>query len=364
MNLSSAGNNLNLLRLLAAVAVVVSHSFLLTTGAEQSQPLGRWFSHNLGQLAVIVFFFISGLTISASLARNPRPADFLAARILRIWPELVVCLVLVVFVLGPLLATGGPAGYFADPGVWAYFAKAFVLFGGRGTIDGLFAANPAGPSVNEPLWTLKFEFACYLGLLALSAAGLFADRRRFMTVCVAYAVIATIALAILPGTPTPRGTLLHVIDFSLAFMLGAAAYHFHRHLQVGPVLAGAALLLIVLVRDTWLEHLFIGPVVGVEVIALASIPMAGLRAWTAENDLSYGTYIYGWPVAQAIVQLVPGIGWAPLLVAGLAIVAVLAYGSWRFVGRPARHLKAMLLGSIGRRTPERAPPPCPAATPD
>jgi peptidoglycan/LPS O-acetylase OafA/YrhL len=52
-------------------------------------------------------------------------------------------------------------------------------------------------------------------------------------------------------------------------------------------------------------------------------------------DLSYGLYIYGWPVAQTLLHLYPGLAPINLAALSLACTLPLAAASWHLVERPA-----------------------------
>jgi len=98
---SGRDNNFNLVRLAAATAVVVSHSFALATGDPAAEPLWSTLGITLGGLAVVAFFMTSGYLVGGSLLSNGQPIRFAVARALRIYPGLWVALLLTVFVLGP-----------------------------------------------------------------------------------------------------------------------------------------------------------------------------------------------------------------------------------------------------------------------
>ena len=98
-------NNFSLIRLIAAAAVIVSHSWLISTGSEANEPLKSFTIFTLGQHAVNLFFILSGLMVAASLERPPSLIDYGHARILRIFPALIVCVAMTVLVLGPAITS-------------------------------------------------------------------------------------------------------------------------------------------------------------------------------------------------------------------------------------------------------------------
>jgi peptidoglycan/LPS O-acetylase OafA/YrhL len=101
-------NNFNLIRLIAALAVLVTHSFAIATGNPELEPLRGWLGMTIGDFAVDAFFITSGFLVTASLARRQSGLEFVCARVLRIYPALLVMVALTVFVVGPLLSRLSP----------------------------------------------------------------------------------------------------------------------------------------------------------------------------------------------------------------------------------------------------------------
>lgn len=99
-SMSGNDNNLNLLRVVAALLVLVSHSFVIVSGDVDREPLRPTYGLTFGSIAVDVFFVVSGLLVTRSIANRNDAVAFITARALRIWPELVVSLLLVAYVLG------------------------------------------------------------------------------------------------------------------------------------------------------------------------------------------------------------------------------------------------------------------------
>ena len=84
---SGRDNNFNLIRMIAALCVMVSHSFFMVRGRGAAEPLSDFLPHySLGRLSVWTFFIISGFFISQSFDRKRSVGDFVLARVLRIYP--------------------------------------------------------------------------------------------------------------------------------------------------------------------------------------------------------------------------------------------------------------------------------------
>ena len=121
----SAGrdNNFNLIRMLAAYAVLISHSYALTSGTADAEPRLGAIGLSLGAIAVHVFFLASGFLVCASLLNRRSVIEFVWARALRIIPGLLVMLVLVALVLGPLYTSLPLDAYFRDGRTWEYMIR-------------------------------------------------------------------------------------------------------------------------------------------------------------------------------------------------------------------------------------------------
>jgi peptidoglycan/LPS O-acetylase OafA/YrhL len=308
-------NNLHALRLALAMAVVVSHAWPLAHGAGTPEPLERLTGHSLGGWAVGLFFFLSGLLIAGSAERQTGPG-FWAARARRLLPGLAVALGVT---LGLAMATGGhPSAAEA----MAYFARGITLISLEHHIPGAFGDAAMPGIVNGPLWSLPHEVLAYglcwvavrLGLMRRGAG-------------IAAVLAAALVLWALPGLP---GRLEVFAPLFVPFALGMAAHGLRHRLRLAlPVTLALALA----APLGW--PLAIAALGHLALVVAFRLPARVLRA-----DLSYGTYIYGWPVAQTLAHLMPGLP-APLLaVASLAAVLPFAWASWHLVEAPALRRRA------------------------
>src|SRR5687768_2417110 len=152
--------NFDLMRLIAALLVVVSHTFPLS-----GQPALRiWGVEDLGALGVSIFFVISGYLVSASYKRDPR--TYLVKRVLRIEPGLIASLVLTVVLLA-FVTTAAPAEYWREAAL--YVVRNALLYPATYDLPGVFETAPMAGVVNGVLWTLRLEFTFYLVLMLIRA---------------------------------------------------------------------------------------------------------------------------------------------------------------------------------------------------
>jgi len=326
-------NALNLIRLVLALLVLVAHGFYLA--GQGPGPSFR--GENLGGWAVFGFFTISGYLITASRFANPL-GRFLALRVARIYPAFVVCLVVTAGVFAPVawwVERGTWDGFLTTPTTpLGYVAQNLGLRIAAYDVAGTPSAVPYPGAWNGSLWTLYFEFGCYLvvGLLVCLPA----VRRHPWVIGLLFAVsVAAWATAPQwsPGGPSDLGLLAPLLP---PFLGGALVQVVARRLPLGaafalPAVAGSALLVVTV--DGWGAQAA-SPLIAYAVLWLSTVLPS--PALVRRHDVSYGAYIYAFPVQQLLAYAgAPRLGIVGYdVLAALATVA-LATVSWRLVERPA-----------------------------
>lgn len=339
-------NSLNAIRLALAATVLVSHSWAV--GGFGAEPVIGGLQ--VGGWAVLGFFAISGFLITASRIAST-PARFYRARALRILPGLLVCLVVVAFVLAPISTLFD--GRWSPASAATYVLRNTLLypphFAQEGVV-GTIESSPYSRLWNGSLWTLFWEACCYVGIgIAVSVV----PRRwilRIALIVTTGAVAVSTAAAVGLGLPD---MVLRVLPLATAFCAGSVLHLAGEWIPVNP-LAG-------LIAIGWLVvavMLSQVALLGVVPFAFLLLVIGGrteLAAFGRRHDLSYGFYIYAWPVQQIGVLLLQGAGGVGLLiVVSITLVVPLAFLSWSFVERPALRL-------AGARP--RSLPVLPATTP-
>lgn len=318
-------NDFQLLRTIAALAVIVSHAFALASGVADDEPFNKsgW---TPGACAVIVFFAMSGFLIAGSVERRPGFGAFAAARARRIFPAYLIALVLVVAVLGGAATTLRLPDYYAHPATWDFVLRHAVFETSLKGLPGVFASNPHPWTVNGSLWSLPLEVLCYFLLYGAARLRLLGRAHG------AWFLAAGIGCSAVMRVEGVGGTLPHVLP---SFVTGAALYVYRAQVPASGPLLGALLCLSWAGAGLPLHDEMARMVIAYGAIVVATGSSAPGRLVARGGDYSYGLYLYGWPATQAVVWAIPGISVGPLLAAVLPCAGALAVASWHWIERPA-----------------------------
>jgi peptidoglycan/LPS O-acetylase OafA/YrhL len=360
-------NNLTLLRLVLAATVLVVHAQAISVGRQPGV-----FRADLGELAVDGFFVLSGFLVTGSALRLGSVRRFVWHRALRILPGFWICLAFTAFVAAPVISMlegRGVGGVFAGPDSAPRFvlANAALLIRQFGVAD-LMADDPQGNVLNGSLWSLYYEGMCYAAVAVLMVVGVLLVRRvrshgrhsvagerpavpRRALVAVLTLLVWATLLADRLGVvlPLPLGRRMF-----FTFLLGVLAAVYAGTLPMDGRLAAVCALLALSSCALMYEYRLVG-----------GVPFAYALLWLAaaapalpqpRHDLSYGVYMYHWPIFAALVQLGGGpVGLPVLLACGSLLTVGLAAASWFWVESPALAWKGVAW--VQRpRTPGPQPP--------
>jgi peptidoglycan/LPS O-acetylase OafA/YrhL len=331
-------NNVQLLRLCAAAAVLVFHCFALTDHWTDEPLWRRAHELNLGTLGVETFFFISGFLVTQSWLARAHLVPFAAARALRVYPALVAAAL-----LSAVLAAGSSrlpsTAFWRDPQTVAYLLHTPFGFHVDHFLPGAYPANPRTGAVNGSLYTLPFELRLYVATALAGACGLLARRRALLTVV---AACGGLALAWPPALEHALAASAdqHVGVLVLLFGLGALAQAWRDAIPLSLAATLAVLVLIGLDPGGLARGALFAPLLAYLVLVVAYHPALRWPAFNRIGDYSYGVYVYAFPIQQTLIARLPGI--SPLHLAALALPLTLALAlvSWHALERPALGLKS------------------------
>lgn len=301
-------DNFDALRLAAALAVVVGHAFVLT--GEGAVP--RVFGIPLHTLGVAVFFSISGNLVSGSWEVNPSVRRFLVHRFLRIFPALIVVVVLTVFAIGPLVTRLPLAEYFSSASTYSYLWT--VTLFAQYDLPGVFkGAEHVRTAVNGSLWSLGVEFLCYFLVLAI---GRLPRRARTVGYFIAAVLAAGLSIAAESWGEGWFHALAPSIEMVVFFVAAAVIRATDVRLTALRCLGIVVVWVLAATLVSDLSFLIAWVAVPVLVTAVGRASTPGLRSIHRLGDLSYGTYLWAFLIQQIVIDRMPNL---PLF-ASLAIV--------------------------------------------
>lgn len=385
---SGRRNSIGLLRLCMAMAVVVSHASPVGFGKAEPGAHTSGGQINLGRMAVYGFFLLSGFLITRSALR-PGIGRYIWARLLRIMPGLWVCVIVTAGVVAPVLyyhqhnsltgfwhASSGPLSYVRAQW-WTGFRQQ--------DISGVLGRAAArGHTVYDPgfdgaLWSLAYEMTCYMVIGLLAVTAVLRNARGFM-LAVAILLFVDILDDMLsyPSWKAPQNLQAFYIGFPVlrdhmgplnsaqltylgwAFALGAIFQLYAERIPMSDSLGMLSGIVFVATFFFGGWYAFGIPAFCYLLFWLAVRLPRPFRAVGRKHDFSYGVYIYGFVVEQALCVLGVNQRYGYFLYLGLAFLGTfaLAIPSWFLVERQALRLKDWTpsLRNPGRDCRDEPPP--------
>src|SRR5438270_1113718 len=259
--ITSRHNHLDLLRILAGLALIFSHFYALRDGSNAAEPFFRLSGYcNLGKPALYVLFFISGLLAGRSFQRDPRPARYLWNRALRLMPGLWVCLAFCILVVGPLLTRLPLGQYFTDRETLRFSLNG-VLLPNHYFLPGISEQYPHDDpraAINGSLWSVPLGALMFVAVAVLGAMRLLSRRAvTWIVTLVCLLIWLAYDFGILAQTP---GTLLYkhriwvefVPHLGFFFFSGVLAYLYRDRIKLnGPALIACLLAIGLTFKQTW-----------------------------------------------------------------------------------------------------------------
>lgn len=366
--LKGSNNSLGLIRLILASVVIFDHAFPLGGfGHDPFWNLTRG-QASLGSFAVAGFFAISGYLIAKS-GMSGDVVQFMWRRTLRIFPAYWLVLLVTAFLVAPFIWVGEGHAFFSfftwgPGGPFHYFFANWTLnIGTYGIHDLLVQTTPYGRQINGSafngsIWTLIYEWNCYLIIAVLVAFGVLRNARVMVPVMAAFFLIMQIVVAINFGAVAalvPKMADPYTISLGYTFLAGSVLAVYSKRVPFDDrlgILAG--IVLIASLRYGGFST--VGTAAGAYFVIYLAARLPRQFQWIGQkNDYSYGIYIYGFLVQQVTAFL----GWQKLgYVPYVAIALVLSFGcawvSWHLVEKRAMALKSWGPGRGWRYWYERA----------
>jgi len=343
--LSKGGNSFGLIRLLLAALVIVSHSWSI--GGYGFEPLTLTSNGiSLGLFAVTGFFALSGMLIGIS-AEQSSASQYFRKRAARILPGYWVALLMSGVAFGGLIAAVRGLDLHnallapANGSVRTYVVNNLPLSASQYNLGHVLDGMPYPSGINGSLWSLPYEFACYLVVFAVIKWVVSSKQPHVVLTTIFALSLVTAVLAnkqgrIFVGVPFPiLGNLDARLFFNLwlAFIAGSVTSHYRNVVPMRSTWTVAAWLLVIISIPAdifWPWGLLFLPYA---LLGLGHLLPHYFRNLGTKRDLSYGMYLYGFPMGQLIVALIDETALNGPMLAATTIAATvpLAWLSWTLV---------------------------------
>lgn len=342
------------LRICLATTIFCCHSIDVSYGLRFVIAFENEHMRPLVGIMMPMFFALSGYLVAGSLDRCHSTVSFLGLRVIRLGPALVFETVLAALILGPLLTSLPLAAYFSDGLLPRYFLN--IVGHIQYQLPGLFLGNPWPDMVNNQLWTLPFELMCYIILAVLVMCGIYRRRQLFLLaviglnlILMAHYLLNALSAGwnVLPVAPGGAQVL--------AFLYGIVL-HLYRdsipHSRRLGFAAGAVALVVLMHPAT--DYLV--PLAAAYFCVWLGLMRPRPSLLTRYGDYSYGIFLFGFPVQQAVTQLMgPAFHqWYWNIIVALPLTVMFAAISWHLVEKPALALRGPLKRLENRLVPATA----------
>ena len=337
-------NNFDLLRILFAWFVIVSHSYVLN-GNGPTDPLFEMTQQTFlfSFIGVKGFFIISGYLIFKSMVVSNSIFEYLVKRVLRIFPALAVVLLVTLAAVYFIYPSNIPP-FFTNKEVYAYFLGNVILFKPHFFISGIFSGLPSS-AINGSLWTIEYEFFFYVFILLFFY---FRSNKKILKalLVIVVALFLMVRLAFYDWTVQTHFfiPLEPLFDLGPYFLMGSllSCFDFDKMPAKNAI---AAVLSMALIASVYFKigHTVVYFTLPFLVI-YAGKQTSKLATWvhSAIGDPSYGIYLYAFPLQQLLIYW-----YRPstlvLFIASTIGAFVFGYLSWIFIEKKALALKQYFL---------------------
>ncbi|OOG55539.1 acyltransferase [Rhodanobacter sp. C03] len=331
--LESRRDNFLLLRFVAASMVIYGHGAAIIGTRD---VLARWgWGVYSGDIAVYIFFVVSGFMITGSYLRRRHLGDFIWARVLRIFPAFLFCMLISAFVLGAIYTEFSASAYFGNHEVVHYVMQNLKLQTNMvWDLPGVFIHNPVLTTVNGSIWTLPAEVRMYLWVGLAGVLGVLSRKWLCTLLLLALVACGIFQPAHLLWVPVP--SFLRLAGY---FAIGVFCYIHRYRIPVGWPYVAALVVAAYLLRPTAIYPYAFALALSAFVFAFAyCIPWHGFNRF---GDYSYGIYLWGFPMQQVIAHHFPSLPPIGNALFAFMPALVLAAISWHLIEKPCLSLKSV-----------------------
>ena len=324
------------LRFIFAFMVLIGHAFIVASRDLQGEP-HVFYEYTFSYLAVNLFFVASGFLVTKSMLYRGDLAEFASARILRIFPALVLHVLLIMFIVGPLVTQLPLSAYFAQPDLWTQPFQVLSFYNTDMELPQAFIGN------NETLasaatWTLRYEVLAYIATALIFTLGFM--RKKWMLLAQFVLVSILWMTAKMSGQfDNLPATIKAILRFGVCYSLGAAVFAYRERIRFHIIGLAAVTAAAMLTNGTAIFEVMTAIMIAYFVFWAAYIKLPRLNRLQTVSDISYGIYIYHWVFLQILNYFFPAMGPWEMIVYCAILTIIVSMASWHWVEKPMLNSK-------------------------
>ncbi|MGC7992837.1 acyltransferase family protein [Salmonella enterica] len=325
--LKRGNNNLDLARIVLALMVIVGHSAALHPRGGWVDPVSLFFPFTYsGALAVKGFFLVSGILVANSAMDKKDVQSFLLARFLRIFPGLLFVVIIIAFIIGPLFSILPINEYFGTLEPFKYVAGTITMRV-HYFLPGVFIGNADGGSVNGSLWTIPYEVSMYcvmIGMFYLSGFN-----KKIITITSLIVILSPVFMA---SPVLGTASSAEIYPLQSCFFTGVLFAVYKDKLKINLLLPVLFALFYMSFRNDALMYISFYLSFSIFVVFVSGTEL--IKRIKIKKDISYGVYLWGFPVQQSISYMLNDISTIYHIILSIAITIPIAYFSFVFIESP------------------------------
>lgn len=307
--------------------VIWGHAYVISPEIGKSDFITYLLPHDTsGSIAVKIFFFLSGLVVTNSILITNSPTKFIASRFFRIWPALFVTCVICAYIIGPVVSTLPLREYFNPENRISLYVLNNISLLTQYNLPGVFLENPHPISVNGSLWTIPYEVYAYITLLCLFCLGFYKKPLLlvFFAAAITFESVAKSKIVFFSIPSNPEVPML-----AACFAFGSVLATYKNVISITPKTFIALWTLYILLMDNPYSMYLSYAAIFIAILYLSKTK--SLLKIKLKADISYGIYLWGFPIQQIIAMhfLNKGVLFNQIL--SIFVCIVLGWASWHLV---------------------------------
>lgn len=296
----SKSGNIDFVKYIAAIMVIVGHSFVLAS--KNLSAIASFLKNHIafGPIGVAIFFFLSGFLVTRSMIQKKTAREYFRVRVYKIIPPLFVVILVTAFVLGPCVTTLPIKEYFSTSGTYKYLLNIVLIR--QHFLPGVFEDNPYPRAVNGSVWTLLFEFLCYIATYVAYKLKLL--RKGAILIPIPAVIIGVIVLfAVASKFRISYGYLSTIVRPCICYYMGMILFFYYEYLINSKIFTVSVVLSFIgiLTHSSDVFLIFVIPILLLNIGWGLSVSVKPRLANLGKY--SYGIYLVAFPIQQLLVYI-------------------------------------------------------------